>query len=1830
MGEAHVGQTLNVSIIHDCTGNSCWGTVTVESKQAPVIEDCDCPAGGSVVTSFNGSLSTADGFDTALAFNPGAGCVTVDQGAGNLYYDTYEFSIIDASGSQPTCDIEFEVTNAGGIDSYVYLYEGSFNPEDLCENLIALDDDGGAGVFSLLSTSQVPNNMTNYVMVFTSTGFGGSPTTGGYDIEITPSDSNCEVVSVTEECKFRCIDIAYIHNSTALTPNPTASACGGVDGLVYADELITVGCGTTKIIRTWVASNEWGSTSCTQEFLFDPINIGALMLPKSPVMMSCNSGTSPEDIEAYFEERNEGFINAYPTYMVNGHPQKVDNNVCDIYAGYTDQELEVCEEGCNGNRKVIRTWTLVDWCTLETTTYIQVIKAVDTDAPTLATADITVSTPAWGCEGDFEVPAPWELHDNCDDAPKYRVTGPAGTDISGSMATGFIAKGTPKGTHPFTYIAYDCCGNEASYPFYVTIEDHTPPVVVAKQNVVISLTSSATSEDGMAKLYAGSIDNGSYDGCSDEVRLEIRRATDACMVTGNTTYNNDGHPNDAFDDIEDGGAYVKFCCEDVTNAVVDVNGDEELDAGYVEVWLRVWDDGDMNGVYGTSGDNYNEAWAYVKVEDKLAPVIVCPPSKTIYCDEDYTDLDVTGRANAFGSCGDKEVLYSDEEVINGCNIGFVKRTWYIVGQDDPEVKCVQTIIISEIPNSPDPVVSFNGVGDKTAKGCPSTFDFGIPTWSNVGACDVLGYTLDTDTFEFEEGACLKLVNHWTVINWCDYAPNDPNWNGGGIWEHTQIIKVTDETVPVFDVCRDTMYAINDHGDIDNDDDVCEAKLTLEKVATDPGTDNCPTGWLKWQVNVDLWGDGVVDLEYSSFLPTNHPLYLKPTKSGDTLKVDLPDIGGSMSNHKVVWKVTDGCNNVTTCVENFMVKDLKAPTPYMIDISSAVMESSCTVELWASDFNIGSFDNCTAQENLTYEFEDGEPNHVFTGQDVLDSPVTVRVYVVDEKGNKDYAMVSLTLVDNNGCVDPPPADGACECTPTDYTGWAVGTCNSEHDDDGAVGVIFDTRNTVGAPKGTDWGTSITTIHPSNWTIDQIGQVFGIALDEDENVYLAASDVYDTGFTSDPYGAGQIFKASASNDFLAEPFVELPNSGGALNGIGNIVFCNTTNMLYASNLEDGMIYRINPSGTVMETYDPWTSDDGGAGIAPASEQVWGLGLNIENDVKKLYFPRVGGGERAMYSISLNENGSFPSAGSEKLEFDGIMGVGMRITDIAFDSGSTQMVFAERGTKFTTGAHDSRVMRYDLSGGSWSGTMKYNVGGDVSDDFDGFDAIVAGENSAGGVSFGSVNTGSTIEGCDEIVWGSMNYYETVEHNANGDEGLYYGIQGMNANGNADNSNDLVIDYNGEYTTFDEKGDIGDVELFRCGGSTSSRASIAGNMRTEQGEMIAEVQTGLMSNLPEYPQTVMAEEGIYIFENQPINVAYEVSAKKTGDWLNGVSTLDLVKIQRHILGLEQLDSPYKLIAADINGDEAVKANDLSQLRKLILGVIAELPTNKSWRFVDAAQEFSDATNPWPIDETIETGMLVHDMIDQDFIGVKIGDVSGNAIPGLQKGLSSTVRSNKTLDLEIAEQEVTKGETVEVTFMSENFAEVYGYQFTMELKGLEFVSVQSGAVTMTEANVGVLKGDVVTVSYSNSAATTAGSVEGVFTMTLVATEDGKISNMLDVTSKVTQSEAYVGQALEVRELTISTRGGEEMETASSELYQNEPNPFREATVIGFELAEAGQATLKVTDVTGRVLVRNSIEGQRGYNEVTIKTSEIGTSGVLYYTIESGEFTATKKMIIVR
>ena len=83
-------------------------------------------------------------------------------------------------------------------------------------------------------------------------------------------------------------------------------------------------------------------------------------------------------------------------------------------------------------------------------------------------------------------------------------------------------------------------------------------------------------------------------------------------------------------------------------------------------------------------------------------------------------------------------------------------------------------------------------------------------------------------------------------------------------------------------------------------------------------------------------------------------------------------------------------------------------------------------------------------------------------------------------------------------------------------------------------------------------------------------------------------------------------------------------------------------------------------------------------------------------------------------------------------------------------------------------------------------------------------------------------------------------------------------------------------------------------------------------------------------------------------------------------------------------------------------------------------------------------------------------------------------------------------------------------------------------------------------------------------------------------------------------------------------------------LYQNVPNPFAEKTMISFNLPTDNETIITLRDVRGRLL--HTIKGDyvAGFNHVNItKTMLQGVTGVVSYTVTAGEYTATRKMVIV-
>lgn len=106
----------------------------------------------------------------------------------------------------------------------------------------------------------------------------------------------------------------------------------------------------------------------------------------------------------------------------------------------------------------------------------------------------------------------------------------------------------------------------------------------------------------------------------------------------------------------------------------------------------------------------------------------------------------------------------------------------------------------------------------------------------------------------------------------------------------------------------------------------------------------------------------------------------------------------------------------------------------------------------------------------------------------------------------------------------------------------------------------------------------------------------------------------------------------------------------------------------------------------------------------------------------------------------------------------------------------------------------------------------------------------------------------------------------------------------------------------------------------------------------------------------------------------------------LNGITTGDIVRIQRHILGLEALNN-LQLRCADVNNSGSVTAADVSEIRKLVLGVTS--------KFSRLTESFAIAHNPksknyWDYDNKVLVRDLINKTKTNEFGVCKFGDVSG------------------------------------------------------------------------------------------------------------------------------------------------------------------------------------------------------------------------------------------------
>jgi len=913
-------------------------------------------------------------------------------------------------GEDPSGSYELQIFSSLGVtidQSDVSNYVGrqlTYNVTDLstgvfCWGYIVIENKIAPEIACATCTdSEVsdPDCILNCAQLPLFTQFDAATNTRGYDIDlldqIIPSDPN-----------------TFIRDNVALN-------CGQPVSVTFVDGSRPIpGSNSVLLTRRWTIQfdgvNEPSQIQCFQYYRFDPIGItdesgnpllmegdgtpieDVILMPQKNVIISvCNSGASPAEIAAFYDdpttvdrdsdddgldpdefdidcviESNEGIWRAYPHYYLHGirpsglHAQPLIDEICTLRALYSDVVFDGCAADCVGNSKISRTWTIIDWATNEFIEYSQVIDARDNNGPSYTVKDINASVGAGQCTADVIVPQPEHFIDDCDPNASYRVVIPGSLyTIEGDAKSGYIVKGLPIGVYELLYIGEDCCGNINETAVRLEVSDLTPPIVVLTRNLVVDLVPSGiinNPDRGIARVHALDIDNGSFDGCS-RVELAIRRPY-SCS------------PQDTI-----WGEAVEFCCNDL----VDVN------AKVIDIEFRATD---LKG-------NQNFGIATVTLEDKGVGT-VCAPDMVFGCDEDITNYNLTGIPQLLTSCESLPLAIDTLDTNDrteprrkranegsvpgyigidvpafdpGCGFGAIRREWRVGGN----TICEQWFVIEPSGETFDP--STIVFPEDVLVECPD-FKSSEPTWQSA-TCNLIALSLDSDTLTFLPDACVKILNEWSVIDWCVYDPSDSDLNNTaepsdtgeveGRFTHTQIITVDDNTHPTLTTESDLVFSV---------DNTCQSKgITFTAVGLDEG--RCPTPQLGWTARVDLKNDGVIDYEFSTLAPRltsngdPNPFYLARTINGEPVSFTIPDgIIASKTRHQLEWILRDGCNNQTITETYFTVEDNSAPTPYCLNLGTTVMENG-EVELWAIDFNVASFDQCSSDENLFFTFTDVPP------------------------------------------------------------------------------------------------------------------------------------------------------------------------------------------------------------------------------------------------------------------------------------------------------------------------------------------------------------------------------------------------------------------------------------------------------------------------------------------------------------------------------------------------------------------------------------------------------------------------------------------------------------------------------------------------------------------------------------------------------------------------------------------------------------------------------------------------------------------------------------------
>lgn len=402
-------------------------------------------------------------------------------------------------------------------------------------------------------------------------------------------------------------------------------------------------------------------------------------------------------------------------------------------------------------------------------------------------------------------------------------------------------------------------------------------------------------------------------------------------------------------------------------------------------------------------------------------------------------------------------------------------------------------------------------------------------------------------------------------------------------------------------------------------------------------------------------------------------------------------------------------------------------------------------------------------------------------------------------------------------------------------------------------------------------------------------------------------------------------------------------------------------------------------------------------------------------------------------------------------------------------------------------------------------------------------------------------------------------------------------------------------------------------CPMTMTSQAMIAGIVADDEGREMESVEVEI--NGARTAMISTNEYGAYAFNGMPTGENYTIQPVLMGDPIDGVSTFDLVEIQRHLLGIDTLTDPYKQIAADVDRNKQLSVKDLLFIRRLILGLEQDFSGQPSWRFVQKQYQFTNPNAPLEenFPEAFEINGLSGNMIYVDFTGIKLGDLNGS-----YTRLDSELETRSPVELNADIRENTAG-SYEVVIRPETAQTLAGVQFTLEYEAdrwywtgdWEAAGQEQGNAAIAEVWPGKIS-----FSWSNPGGNEQPELR------LVLAGENAIPNV-SLSSEITRAEAY---SLEGMEFPLELRGSKAELSTAFEVY---PNPFYDMATLRFNLPANEPYTLMITDMAGRsVFSRENMAGE-GPDEINIHASDLPGQGIYYAVIRASGVKKVQKMVFI-